>query len=267
MKHDFCCKWNKWTTGECPVPGDTMVFWKIRSRGDSVVGVRRAEDLVWNFRETEGPAITEYLVVPPELPDRWVIHRGSEEAPSDGPMHLLLRGEHVMFTDLPKQMRWTHEDSEGDIIGWRPFVEQAQEPPRPPACPHADLMAEYAKDAATHIRPWLLWQYRHQGDAVWDNCPMHPGWSEGCEYRRKPSVPVHTVNGFVVPAPQTAEIQNGVRYWVPSPASDSWTFRDNWSSYPEDLRRLERGLVFLEEEHAIANAKAMVGIDPEWSQA
>ena len=43
---------------------------------------------------------------------------------------------------------------------------------------HAKLMAEYAKDAATHEKPWELWQRQanHVSD-FWFTLVKHPAWA------------------------------------------------------------------------------------------
>jgi hypothetical protein len=55
-----------------------------------------------------------------------------------------------------------------------------------PACPHAELMLEYAKDAMKHEKPWELWEYK-QSSSTWKPLTSsHPSWNEGTGYRRKP---------------------------------------------------------------------------------
>lgn len=51
--------------------------------------------------------------------------------------------------------------------------------------PHAELMAEYAKDAAETDRPWERWEIRF--GSRWHDIDGHPSWlTEEVEYRRKP---------------------------------------------------------------------------------
>lgn len=50
---------------------------------------------------------------------------------------------------------------------------------------HAELMLEYAKDAAKTDKPWELWEGKHDyGD--WETLGSNPSWSKSFEYRRKP---------------------------------------------------------------------------------
>lgn len=70
------------------------------------------------------------------------------------------------------------------------------------------------------------------------------------------------VNGFEVPAPESLPLNSGDDYYCAD--VNSWYFYENypWSGNDMSMLWLKRGLVFLAKEDAIANAKAMVGIDP-----
>jgi hypothetical protein len=61
----------------------------------------------------------------------------------------------------------------------------------PTGHPHAELMKLYAEDAATHERPWELWEVRHNRHGkpgLWEQLnPDDYMWVEGWEYRRKPA--------------------------------------------------------------------------------
>ena len=51
---------------------------------------------------------------------------------------------------------------------------------------HADLMMEYAKDAAETDKPWERWEMRsHITD--WVPLNNHPSWGDTVYYRRKPN--------------------------------------------------------------------------------
>lgn len=60
---------------------------------------------------------------------------------------------------------------------------------QPKGHPHAENMAEYAKDAATNIQPWTLWEFKACSNVLWRPCIAHPKWDSQCEYRRKPPPP------------------------------------------------------------------------------
>lgn len=51
---------------------------------------------------------------------------------------------------------------------------------------HAELMLEYAKDAAKTNEPWKLWQVLLNDATEWSSVSTHPVWVLSCEYRRKP---------------------------------------------------------------------------------
>ncbi len=71
------------------------------------------------------------------------------------------------------------------------------------------------------------------------------------------------INGFEVPAPETEGLRQGVMYCISVPTNKGFYCECEWVGDLEfDFLLLERGLVFLTKEDAIANAKAMLGIDP-----
>ncbi len=70
----------------------------------------------------------------------------------------------------------------------------------------------------------------------------------------------HDVNGFTVPAPEVKKPDGG--YFYPKLEDDEYYWDADWDSHELDELRLERGLIHLTKEAAIANAKAMLGIDP-----
>lgn len=71
-----------------------------------------------------------------------------------------------------------------------------------------------------------------------------------------------TINGFEVPEPETKDLEMGSTYFVPHLLSDNYFERLSWDGDDIDMLSLERGVVFLNKEDAIATTKAMLGIDP-----
>ena len=61
---------------------------------------------------------------------------------------------------------------------------------------HADLMAQYAEDAKTHVEPWKLWQVKAD-DGVWYQCQSHPRWRGEREYRSQPKTKM--IHGTKIP--------------------------------------------------------------------
>lgn len=70
------------------------------------------------------------------------------------------------------------------------------------------------------------------------------------------------INGFEVPVPETKALKDGSRYYAASIDNEYFYESYTWYGDSFDFRMLERGLVFLNKDNAIANAKAMLGIDP-----
>lgn len=66
--------------------------------------------------------------------------------------------------------------------------------PIPKGHPHAALMAEYAKDAATMEEPWKLWEWCN-GKDVWRKLSTNPSWITDIQYRRTPKQ--YTINVFL----------------------------------------------------------------------
>lgn len=73
----------------------------------------------------------------------------------------------------------------------------------------------------------------------------------------------HVVNGFTVPAPMDKEPSKNDDYFTPYFRNDSFAQKFGWFDDCEDRNLFKRGLCFATEEATIANAKAMLKIDPE----
>lgn len=80
-------------------------------------------------------------------------------------------------------------------------------------------------------------------------------------FRQKKSVIV-VVNEFVVPAPckHPPDIQN--TYYIPDIFAPDLVTSYNWYNNHIDMLYLERGLVHLAKNDAIAHAKALIFVDP-----
>lgn len=70
------------------------------------------------------------------------------------------------------------------------------------------------------------------------------------------------INGFEVPAPETKKPALDTKYYTPLLTNHCFAVGRNWEDDGFDNRSLQRGLVFLSVQDAIATAKAMLGIDP-----
>ncbi len=72
----------------------------------------------------------------------------------------------------------------------------------------------------------------------------------------------HIVNGFEVPAPMSKEPVYCERYCFPDFTSKTFYHNYEWGNYEADRALFEREVCFSTPEAAAANAKAMLGIDP-----
>lgn len=70
------------------------------------------------------------------------------------------------------------------------------------------------------------------------------------------------INGFEVPAPEHDAPNVEDEFYIPFLSMEDYCDEFTWVGDKWDSRILKRGLVFLNEEDAIANAKAMLGINP-----
>ena len=110
------------------------------------------------------------------------------------------------------------------------------------------------------------WEYKHR---EWDKDRYHSAGlylsiitlsPDHCEVRRKQKTRI--VNGFTVPAPLRVAPADGDSYFISAFSAERFYSLACWVNDAIDKRWLERGLIHLTEDAAIANAKAMCGIDP-----
>lgn len=71
-----------------------------------------------------------------------------------------------------------------------------------------------------------------------------------------------TLNGFEVPAPMSDKPKNGIKVFYPEIATEILFDSVVWVNDESDNRIFTRKICFSTPEAAIANAKAMLGIDP-----
>lgn len=87
---------------------------------------------------------------------------------------------------------------------------------------------------------------------------------EDWKIRRKPQHII--VNGFKVPKPLDVMPNHRKQLFVPMVSSETFlsTSTESGSSWANVM--LDRGILHSTQEAAIAHAKAMLGIDPEWEE-
>ena len=121
--------------------------------------------------------------------------------------------------------------------------------------PHAASMLLYAQDAAETDKPWERWEFIGS-DNGFNGCLKHPEWHEDFEYRRKPKT--ITVNGIKVPAPAREAPKMGEKFFLVNPAASTLAVAYSWSNGRYDNEWLNKGVLHLTEEAAIAHAKALL---------
>lgn len=199
----------------------------------------------------------------------WITRNYASTRPSDDAVvQVKLRNGTTEGPYHARDYGW-YLDGDYDIVAYRvkrTLVDTFRDAAGITGHPHADLMAEYAKDAAVNPEPWKLWQSQYSANR-WDPLGDHPRWDVGTEYRRKPAeIPTEVVNGFTVPKGLTQAPEKETLYFASAPTSDVWVRNWRWACDTTDRTALDRGLAYLVEEHAVAKAKAMCGVDPQWSQ-
>lgn len=126
--------------------------------------------------------------------------------------------------------------------------------------PHADLRAQYEKDAKWHPRPWELWQVRFFGEDVWASIGCEPRWIGSMEYRRKPLI----INGIEVPEPVREALEIGQVYHLVDLINEEFVSKNlMWRGSDYEKIRLARGLIYLEEESASSCGRALVSFTRE----
>ena len=124
---------------------------------------------------------------------------------------------------------------------------------------HAASMKLYAEDAAETDKPWERWEVLAIGHQYWNSCLEQPYWHPSNSYRRNRKMRV--VNGFSVPAPETKVPSIGTTIFIADPAREEWYSYTSWCTALYNRLWFARGLVFLNRDDAIANAKAMCFIN------
>lgn len=124
--------------------------------------------------------------------------------------------------------------------------------------PHAALMLEYAKDAAEHAEPWLLWQYRMSKGSWHTFENVGPRWEPNLQYRRIPRT--IRIGEIDVSEPMRVAPQAGAYYYVATTEYQELCYQSRWDGDSQDHARLARGLVHLTREAAEAHARALIAV-------
>lgn len=106
----------------------------------------------------------------------------------------------------------------------------------------------------THWEPLMHWIAR--GNASLCGALSDAGFATACEFRLAPRT--IRVNGVEVPAPEKDAPALGARYYLVEIDSEKYFAELEWAGTTSENTWLERGLVYLTKEDAIARAKAML---------
>lgn len=122
----------------------------------------------------------------------------------------------------------------------------------PGAAKHLEIVRKYADGEVVEGKS------KSSSSKAWKEI-LSPNFCVDYEYRIKK--PMRTINGFEVPA-QEAEIiiDRNTIYCIPDFVADNLYIYREGRYLPKEA--VSRGIVFDNKEAAIANAKAMLGIDP-----
>lgn len=125
------------------------------------------------------------------------------------------------------------------------------------AHPHAESMLEYAKDAATTDKPWLLWETCY--NSQWDELCSNPIWSVQCQYRRKPKQkPSIKIGDLTVPQPMKVKPELNQEYFVVMLGSTPVDCR--WDNDSADNEFFNNGRCYETREEAEQVGKALVSL-------
>ena len=131
--------------------------------------------------------------------------------------------------------------------------------------PHAEVLRAIADGV-----PLSEFEIKHQTDIDFGGIRDIRGWNlDGLittphewQIRRKPQHIM--VNGFKVPKPLDVAPEHLEQFFYPEFAESDLSDSDTWQNHIVDKNRLKAGVCHATKEAAIAHAKAMLGIDPEY---
>jgi hypothetical protein len=117
--------------------------------------------------------------------------------------------------------------------------------------PHANLMAEYAKDAKKTLEPWKLWQCRKPHHLYWQDLEGNPSWAIDFFYSRKLDI-------------TPAILLNNLEFSETLPHQYTWDeLMDTLSTFESDGWRLPKKweLMLLHEEKVESHDKNFYWVD------
>lgn len=133
---------------------------------------------------------------------------------------------------------------------------------KPKGHPHAELMAQYAQDAAETKTPWERWEWCADEDDSdnWEPCRQSPAWSVNAKYRHKPDT--IKIGRHEFPRPMQTAPTDGTLYWYVN--QYSYGFKSDsmvWTSHNIDSNHLNAGRCHSTREAAEQHAAVLNAIN------
>lgn len=129
---------------------------------------------------------------------------------------------------------------------------------------YAKELMQYAEDAQTTGKPWLLWECRNLEDnpdvdssvADFITLDSEPEWKLGWEYRRKP-VTLSLVN-VTIPKPAQEPLYSGQKYYLMRIGNPNVPEEQIWRNDTTDYRWLKANLIYSKNEDAVSAAEMLI---------
>lgn len=133
---------------------------------------------------------------------------------------------------------------------------------KPKGHPHAELMAQYAKDATETKTPWERWEWCADGDDVWEPCHQSPAWAVNAKYRHKPDTIKIGKHKFPRPIQTAPNIDQEYFYVEFSPENQlAEPGAGTWKGYDFELSLLKSSRCHLTEKDCQHHADALNAIN------
>lgn len=127
-----------------------------------------------------------------------------------------------------------------------------------PAHKHADLMMQYAKDAAETETPWMRWEVLEEKTGEWGSLYSPPRFCPELKYRRKPRT--IRIGDYDVPEPEREPLELGQQYYYVNLGNADCWYCDYWANRGWEIRLLKMGLIHLTRSAAELHARALISL-------
>ena len=120
---------------------------------------------------------------------------------------------------------------------------------------HAEMMAQYAKDAMETDKPWDRWEFAIYSTGPWEALYNSPCWIGSLNYRRKPRT--IRIGKYDVPEPVRDRdlFKEGQDYWMPH--IEHGAKSSIWFADFDDNARILMGTIYLTQEDAELCSEAL----------